>query len=184
MAKKKMRKFADGGFTAEQENWLGGADRTDPYILARMRAAHPDQTPSLAEDESGRGNISPNAAEFNKGTGNEPVTKTITKVSVTKPKSSIDPDWDNNSKMLPGQKKPKLDPDWDNNNKMLPGHSKLDSDWDNIYKMLPGHKKTNVRLKLKAGGSVKKMSSGGKVSSASKRADGCAIKGKTRGKMC
>jgi hypothetical protein len=29
----------------------------------------------------------------------------------------------------------------------------------------------------------KKMASGGSVSSASKRADGCAIKGKTRGKM-
>lgn len=28
-----------------------------------------------------------------------------------------------------------------------------------------------------------KMSKGGKVSSASKRADGCAIKGKTRGRM-
>ena len=30
----------------------------------------------------------------------------------------------------------------------------------------------------------KKMASGGSVSSASKRADGCATKGKTRGKMC
>lgn len=30
---------------------------------------------------------------------------------------------------------------------------------------------------------VKKMAKGGSVSSASKRADGCAIKGKTRGKM-
>jgi hypothetical protein len=29
----------------------------------------------------------------------------------------------------------------------------------------------------------KKMASGGSVSSASKRADGCAVKGKTRGKM-
>jgi hypothetical protein len=29
----------------------------------------------------------------------------------------------------------------------------------------------------------KNMKKGGKVSSASKRADGCAIKGKTRGKM-
>jgi hypothetical protein len=40
---------------------------------------------------------------------------------------------------------------------------------------------------MKKGGVVKKktkkMASGGKVSSASKRADGCAIKGKTRGKM-
>jgi hypothetical protein len=30
---------------------------------------------------------------------------------------------------------------------------------------------------------VKKMKKGGKVSSCSKRADGCAIKGKTKGKM-
>jgi hypothetical protein len=40
---------------------------------------------------------------------------------------------------------------------------------------------------LKRGGKVKKMASGGmtsKVSSASKRADGIATKGKTRGKIC
>jgi hypothetical protein len=37
---------------------------------------------------------------------------------------------------------------------------------------------------MKKGGAVKKMSSGGKVSSASKRADGIATKGKTRGKIC
>ena len=35
----------------------------------------------------------------------------------------------------------------------------------------------------KKGGMVKKMAKGGSVSSASKRADGCAVKGKTRGKM-
>ncbi len=33
---------------------------------------------------------------------------------------------------------------------------------------------------FKKGGKVKKMASGGKVSSASKRADGCAIRGKTK----
>lgn len=33
---------------------------------------------------------------------------------------------------------------------------------------------------MKKGGKVKKMASGGKVSSASKRADGCAIRGKTK----
>jgi hypothetical protein len=33
------------------------------------------------------------------------------------------------------------------------------------------------------GGYVKKMAKGGSVSSASKRADGCAVKGKTRGMM-
>jgi len=36
---------------------------------------------------------------------------------------------------------------------------------------------------MKKGGKVKKMAKGGSVSSASKRGDGCAIKGKTRGKL-
>jgi hypothetical protein len=38
--------------------------------------------------------------------------------------------------------------------------------------------------KMKRGGKVKKMASGGMTSSASKRADGIATKGKTRGRMC
>ena len=37
---------------------------------------------------------------------------------------------------------------------------------------------------MKKGGATKKMASGGMTSSASKRADGIAVKGKTRGKMC
>tara|TARA_R110000868_G_scaffold127456_1_gene335081 strand:+ start:3079 stop:3690 length:612 start_codon:yes stop_codon:yes gene_type:complete len=37
---------------------------------------------------------------------------------------------------------------------------------------------------MKKGGTVKKMASGGSVSSASKRADGIAQRGKTKGKMC
>lgn len=44
--------------------------------------------------------------------------------------------------------------------------------------MSPGYNK------MKKGGAVKKIASGGKVSSASKRADGIATKGKTRGKIC
>jgi hypothetical protein len=36
---------------------------------------------------------------------------------------------------------------------------------------------------MKKGGETKKMASGGMASSASKRADGIAVKGKTRGKM-
>ena len=42
---------------------------------------------------------------------------------------------------------------------------------------------TDITAK-KRGGAVKKYASGGMVSSASKRADGIAIKGKTRGKIC
>jgi len=45
-------------------------------------------------------------------------------------------------------------------------------------------KERKERLGMKHGGSIKKMASGGNVSSASKRADGIAQKGKTRGKMC
>jgi hypothetical protein len=41
----KIKKFAEGGFTAEEEKWLGGADRTDPFILARMRSALGEQKP-------------------------------------------------------------------------------------------------------------------------------------------
>ena len=36
---------------------------------------------------------------------------------------------------------------------------------------------------MKKGGAVKKMAKGGSVSSASKRGDGCAIKGKTKGRF-
>ena len=51
----KKRRFAAGGetFSPEQEKWLGGADRTDPYILARMRRAVPD-TPNRAPVEDRR----------------------------------------------------------------------------------------------------------------------------------
>lgn len=38
-------------------------------------------------------------------------------------------------------------------------------------------------VKAKKGGKVKKMAKGGSVSSASKRADGCAVRGKTKGRM-
>ena len=44
-------------------------------------------------------------------------------------------------------------------------------------------KKDEDEMGMKHGGKVKKYAKGGSVSSASKRADGCAIKGKTRGKM-
>jgi hypothetical protein len=39
--KAKVKKYAEGGsvFSKEEEDWLGGADRTDPFILARMRSS-------------------------------------------------------------------------------------------------------------------------------------------------
>jgi hypothetical protein len=43
--------------------------------------------------------------------------------------------------------------------------------------------KVNRLLGRKKGGTVSSYKSGGKVSSASKRADGCAVKGKTKGRF-
>lgn len=215
-----MRKFADGGFTADQEKWLGGADRTDPYILARMRSAVPDQagpSESTIEDESGRGNISPNAAAFNKGTGNEPsvpVTKTVTqnKVSVTKPKST----WEDDSKIPDMPRAPETAAENKARMEVLTKKQALENvspeDYvtpggilKGMFKRIAGKGlksyttkeiadmtpkmigreslklgREPLKIGMKKGGSVKKMSSGGKVKSASSRADGCAIRGKTR----
>lgn len=217
MAKRKVRKFAEGGFSAAQEEWLGGADRTDPYILARMRSAVPDAkgpSESTIEDESGRGLISPKAAEFNKGTGNEPVTKTVSqsKVSVTKPKSS----WDDNSKIpampdvprkveTPAENKARMEEltkkqalinvspeDYVTPSGFLKGMLKkvVGNSAKSALKTYTAKEMAEMaprmltreapKLGMKKGGSVKKMSSGGKVKSASARADGCAIRGKTR----
>ena len=49
--KKKIKRFQEGGFTKEQEEFLGGADRTDPYILARMRSKFPDAPKEMKEKE-------------------------------------------------------------------------------------------------------------------------------------
>jgi len=63
--KAKVKKYADGGtvFSDEETKWLGGADRTDPIILARMRAAlgntpkdtYPNNAP-YKRDDQGAGN--------------------------------------------------------------------------------------------------------------------------------
>ena len=47
-----------------------------------------------------------------------------------------------------------------------------------------GGKELEKAMNKKKGGAVKKYAKGGSVSSASKRADGIATKGKTRGKIC
>ena len=48
----------------------------------------------------------------------------------------------------------------------------------------PVNQRIKEALGMKKGGSVKKMASGGSVSSASRRADGIAQRGKTKGRMC
>ena len=204
-----MRKFAEGGFTAEQENWLGGADRTDPYILARMRSAVPDEAKPTSRDFDAidKDMVAPSRNL------EAPVTKTVSqsKVSVTKPKST----WEGNDKIPPMPDMPRK-PETAAENKarmedltkkqalinvspedyvpglgmvkglIKTGAKKLLSRDLKSYTpsemeaMVPKLGRDQLKLGMKKGGAVKKMSSGGKVKSASSRADGCAIRGKTR----
>lgn len=212
--KKKMRKFADGGFSAAQEEYLGGADRTDPYILARMRSAVPDEKMNKPVLEETSEDLDPYGAANKKPIS---VEKTVVKTKVTPASKS---DWDDNSKMLPGHEKSKIDKNWDDNKTPLPTKPKSDAlknlkkdigtgslpksftaaggntkvvkskgnipsmsismpdplaNFDSKGKRYSG-RDTDDRRK---GGAIK-MAKGG---SASKRADGIAIRGKTKGRM-
>lgn len=84
----KIKCMADGGLTDAEKSWMGGADVTDPFILARMRQAVPaavkpqgsyipnanaamdnrdmGATHGSIDDESQWGNVSPAAAAFNR----------------------------------------------------------------------------------------------------------------------
>jgi hypothetical protein len=152
--KKKMRKFADGGFSAAQEEFLGGADRTDPYILARMRAAVPDEKIKESIVEETSADLDPYGAASKKPAA---VEKTVVKTKVT-PSSKV-----STPKSESDDKKTSL-PSKNNSLKEL----KDAISFGNIAK----------RLREKAG--ITSYNSGGKVKSASARADGCAIRGKTR----
>jgi hypothetical protein len=211
--KKKIRKFQDGGisdenFTPEQLKFLGGADRTDPYILARMRKVAPDRPMSRAPVEM---NDDSPAGKSGYGEENElpdfaEVKKTVTSVSAPKPtsKPTTKP---SALPVMPQEEKDRL-AKLEKNQGLInvspedyipgvgmvkgilkKGLTRLMKPRMKTYSpaefeaMTPKLGRENLKLGMKKGGSVKKMASGGKVSSASKRADGCAIKGKTRGRM-
>jgi hypothetical protein len=103
--KRKMRKFAGGGFSAAQEEWLGGADRTDPYILARMRSAVPD-TP----EKSPMGDDSP-AGKTGYGEQNDlPETETVTKTTVSKtPAKTAKPAAKSSAPTMPAEEKARME---------------------------------------------------------------------------
>ena len=219
--KKKVKRFQEGGFSAEQEEWLGGADRTDPYILARMRSAVPDSPKVKFESATGQNkNISDDvreramrsvmaddspAGKTGYGEQNElpaPVKKTVTKTSVSVAKETPQEYKDRMKKLVAKQGLQRVEPE-----AVIPGPRMIASllksgakllgkdklreySMDEFERMSPrlGREalklgRENPKLGMKKGGAVKKMTSGGKVSSASKRGDGCAIRGKTKGRM-
>ena len=201
--KKKVKRFQEGGFSAAQEEWLGGADRTDPYILARMRSAVPD-TP----EKSPMGDDSP-AGKTSYGEQNElPETQTITKTTVSrtpvkttkpavKPSAPVMPaeEKDRMKKLIAKQGLERVEPEGyipgprmianliKSGSKFLGKNKLREYTMDEFEKMTPKLGREPLKLGMKKGGAVKKMASGGNVSSASKRADGCAMRGKTKGRM-
>ena len=201
--KKKVKRFQEGGFSAAQEEWLGGADRTDPYILARMRSAVPD-----APEKSPMGDDSP-AGKTSYGEQNElPETQTITKTTVSRtPVKTTKPAVKPSAPVMPAEEKarmeklsksqalervepegyipgPRMIANLIKSGSKLLGKNKLrEYTMDEFERMTPKLGREPLKLGMKKGGSVKKMASGGKVSSASKRADGCAMRGKTKGRM-
>ena len=250
-----MRKFAEGGFSSAQEEWLGGADRTDPYILARMRSAVPDgpMTKSVGDDSP--------AGKSGYGEENElPQTETVTKTTisktpvkpVTKPTPKGETQEEYKARMDNLVKKQALERVEPENYVPGPGlvrgllksvmskglktytpeaikqigNQSVRQLENNATRMLPFDKASSLAAKrgeraamrdiemkrgnaknygidpdvpgsasaldalrkdigggafsMKKGGKVKSYKAGGSVSSASKRADGCAIRGKTR----
>jgi hypothetical protein len=164
--KKKMKKFADGGFTPAQEEWLGGADRTDPFILARMRAAVPD---SVASD------VAAPSRDFDIEDAVAPkaIEKTVVKTKVSPSKKTAE------KTVVQEEKKPYIDIPKDTAIGLRQFRSDGVSPVERLIKSLTGSKSQRTMAAekgMKKGGSVK-------VSSASKRADGCCVKGKTKGRM-
>jgi hypothetical protein len=196
--KKKMRKFAEGGFSSAQEEWLGGADRTDPYILARMRSAVPDEAKPTSRDFDAID--SDMVAPSRNLEPNKPVTKTVTKTSVTAtpkaapnvtPKPVAETPEEYKARMEDLSKKQALEnvspEDYFPNpvglvkNLVKRGLKTYTPDAMKLLTREPLKLGREMpKLTMKKGGSVKKMASGGKVKSASSRADGCAVRGKTR----
>lgn len=168
--KKKMKKFAEGGFSKEQEEWLGGADRTDPIILARMRAAVPDAS-------SKKGITSPVEGLSSFGEQNEPeaIEKTVVKTKVTPSKKAAVVE--EKATEIKTDKKPYIDIPKDSSIGMRQFRSDGVSPMERLFKSISGksQRTTAAEKKMKKGGSVK--------SSASSRGDGCAQRGKTKGRM-
>jgi hypothetical protein len=153
---KKTRRFQDGGiadenFTADQLKFLGGADRTDPYILARMRSKFPDAPKAERK-------VEPKAeAEIKTETkqGEHPKIDAATREKALYEKAPRFINKGSNPKSITPDRLFRKD----------------------ILNEFPGR---NGRVIYPTDYDDAGYKSGGKVKSASSRADGCAVRGKTR----
>jgi hypothetical protein len=171
--KKKMRKFEGGGLSKAQEEYLGGADRTDPFIMARMRRAVPDEPKAAPKADTGELRDETGATSKirrNTETGDLYSTEAPTPKAETKPapKAETKPAAKAEAKPAPKAESKKASGEEPSFFKGTKGYKNLGA----LFKSM--REKAGI-TSYKSGGAVK--------SSASRRADGCAIRGKTKGRM-
>ena len=196
---KKTKRYDDGGLSSAQKEWLGGADQSDPIIMARMRAAVPDTPKDTYENnapyKSGDQGLGPNTNVSEVSTP-KAVERTVVKTKVT-PRitgdDTINPDVKMRSAVSEAKKSIGVD-SLPKSFKEAGGNTtatKSKADMPSMKISIPDPlSKFNAKgqrtggkdfeLGVKKGGAIKKMASGGRTS-ASKRADGIATKGFTRG---
>ena len=209
--KKKMRKFDNGGLSKAQEEWLGGADRSDPIIMARMRRAVPDEpkaapkadTSELRDETGATSKIRRNTETGDLYNTEAPTPKAETKPA---PKAETKPAAKAEAKPAP-KAETKPAPKAESKSEMGPTKKTTVQDFRESLKKAPempgsykkesaGSEKPKAKIEpgtfsfgkiakdLREKAGITSYKSGGAVkSSASRRADGCAIRGKTKGRM-
>jgi hypothetical protein len=182
--KRKMRKFADGGYaTAEGENKM-----IDDDVRARaLRSVMPDDSPAGTTGYGEQNDL--------------PETKTVTKTTVSKTPAKAPPmpaeEKERIEKIGKKQALERVEPE-----NYIPGAGLLKNLLKSSTRTITNRAGKEIPIKqgkpdfsgsVKEGMGVKevknksgkkipvtRMKSGGSVSSASRRADGCAVRGKTR----
>ena len=190
--KKKMRKFEEGGLSKAQEEWLGGADRSDPIIMARMRKAVPDEPKAAPKADTGELRDETGATSKirrNTETGDLYSTEASTPKaapkaeakSESKAESKPAPKAEAKSEMGP-TKKATVQEFRESIKKPFKGLGEHQAKVQSEAESMQG--KTSLAKKLREKAGITSYKSGGSVkSSASRRADGCAIRGKTKGRI-
>ena len=176
--KKKMRKFDNGGLSKAQEEYLGGADRTDPFIMARMRRAVPDEpkaepkaapktdTSELRDETGAISKIRRNTETGDLYSTEAPTPKATPKAE-SKPAAKAE---------IKAPKREKVNPTYN-------APPKMDAAERVKKEREKSAKKSSSRSESSGISDIVGAKKGGLMSSASKRADGCAMRGKTKGRM-
>jgi len=238
--KKKMRRFEEGGLSKAQEDWLGGADRSDPYIMARMRKAVPDEpkaAPAMPKADAGEirdetGTVSKMRRNTETGelySTDTSETKTVPKATSSsapkaapKAEAAPAPKAESKSEAPAAKSGPKVGRAGQASAGLSEFQAKIQADAESKQGKTQKSQRTSaaegksgqsdsslgdfqarVQKEAEAGqgkgpslfqrmmnqksqrtiAAEKGMKAGGKVSSASSRGDGCAMRGKTRGRI-